>query len=125
MSKLISFIILTSYFLVISFQSIPFFEYITNYEYISQELCENKDNPEMGCNGKCYLIKKTRALAEDQEEKEATISERLSLEYFAFDYALYSEEKDFDIELKDNFIYQEHDYNIYSELRTPPPKYFT
>lgn len=34
----------------------PVVEYVLNYEYISTELCENKDKPELECNGKCYLM---------------------------------------------------------------------
>jgi len=26
-----------------------------NYEYITKELCENKEKPELKCNGKCHL----------------------------------------------------------------------
>lgn len=33
----------------------PVAEYLVNYEYIVNVLCENKDRPEMECNGKCYL----------------------------------------------------------------------
>lgn len=35
----------------------PIISYAVNYEYISTELCENKDKPEMECNGKCHLKK--------------------------------------------------------------------
>lgn len=28
-----------------------------NQEYIAAELCENKDKPELGCEGHCYLEK--------------------------------------------------------------------
>ena len=37
--------------------AIPFLEYIVNYDYIVKELCENKDKPELKCNGKCHLAK--------------------------------------------------------------------
>lgn len=32
--------------------------YNINLEYIIQELCENKDKPQLNCKGKCYLKKK-------------------------------------------------------------------
>ncbi len=35
----------------------PVIEYIVNYDYIVNELCENKQIPELNCNGKCHLIK--------------------------------------------------------------------
>lgn len=33
----------------------PVVDYVVNYEYIVNVLCENKDKPEMECNGKCHL----------------------------------------------------------------------
>lgn len=36
---------------------IPLVEYAVNYDYISEVLCINKSNPELHCNGKCYLSK--------------------------------------------------------------------
>ena len=35
----------------------PLVEYMANYDYIVSVLCENRDAPEMNCNGKCYLSK--------------------------------------------------------------------
>lgn len=36
---------------------IPLVEYAANYQYISKELCINRKNAELNCNGKCYLAK--------------------------------------------------------------------
>lgn len=36
---------------------VPLVEYAVNYDYISAVLCVNKSNPELHCNGKCYLKK--------------------------------------------------------------------
>lgn len=36
---------------------IPLVEYAVNYQYISEELCVNKKNVDLHCNGKCYLAK--------------------------------------------------------------------
>lgn len=35
----------------------PLVEYAVNYQYISEVLCINRSNPELHCNGKCYLGK--------------------------------------------------------------------
>jgi len=32
-------------------------EYAVNYQYISEELCVNRKNVDLHCNGKCYLAK--------------------------------------------------------------------
>ncbi|SHI65069.1 hypothetical protein [Pseudozobellia thermophila] len=45
----------------------PVVEYIVNYDYIKNVLCENKDRPQLECDGKCYLAK---LLAEETEKNE-------------------------------------------------------
>lgn len=46
----------------------PVVDYVVNYNYIVNVLCENKDKPEMHCNGKCHLTKELakEAGAEDK-----------------------------------------------------------
>ena len=46
----------------------PVVEYAINYDYIISKLCENKDKPEMQCNGKCYLSKQLAKEAGESEE---------------------------------------------------------
>lgn len=46
----------------------PIVEYIVAYDYIVAELCENKDSPELGCDGTCYLSKQL-ALELQQENQ--------------------------------------------------------
>ncbi len=66
----------TAIFLVILYTTamlrpfMPFMEYALNYEYISTVLCENKDKPEMHCNGKCHLMKEVKK----QKTKEKPIA---------------------------------------------------
>jgi hypothetical protein len=45
----------------------PLAEYISNYDYIVNVLCENRDKPQLNCNGRCYLAKQ---LAEDSEQNQ-------------------------------------------------------
>ncbi|WP_092447123.1 hypothetical protein [Winogradskyella sediminis] len=47
--------------------TIPFVEYAAFYDYIKNELCVNKDKPQMACNGKCHL-KKELAKASDSDK---------------------------------------------------------
>ncbi len=49
--------------------------------YIATYLCENRDKPEMGCNGKCCLAKKLRELGE-QEPKNVPKATTETLETF-------------------------------------------
>lgn len=43
----------------------PIADYIVNYDYIVNVLCENKDRPELQCDGKCYLSKMLAKEAKD------------------------------------------------------------
>ncbi|MEK6153853.1 hypothetical protein WIW50_11360 [Flavobacteriaceae bacterium 3-367] len=45
----------------------PIVEYAMNYDYIVNVLCENKDRPQLQCDGKCYLSKQ---LASQQSEQD-------------------------------------------------------
>lgn len=61
--------VLTSILLIfiISVRSfLPLLDYVINYDYISTQLCENRDKPELLCNGKCYVKKE---LTQNQSTK--------------------------------------------------------
>lgn len=77
--------------------------YYLNKEYIAQQLCENRNRPEMHCNGKCYLTKQLHTAEKAQQnagsqvvkEKEEIIAEQQELPQvkvgrFADDALLYS-----------------------------------
>jgi hypothetical protein len=41
-----------------------------NHEYIVTELCENRDDPTIGCEGQCYLSKKLKQAEEKEKNQE-------------------------------------------------------
>lgn len=45
--------------------------YHANKEYIARVLCQNRDKPDLHCDGKCYLAKKLKA-TQDRQDKETT-----------------------------------------------------
>ena len=45
--------------------------YQANRDYIARVLCENRDKPDLHCDGKCYLAKKLKA-QQDKQDKETT-----------------------------------------------------
>lgn len=48
-----------------------FIDFEINNEIIREELCENKEEPELECNGKCYLMKQLqKTVSEDTSESE-------------------------------------------------------
>lgn len=46
---------------------IPVLEYVVFYDYIKNELCVNKDKPELKCNGKCHLKKELAKVSDTSE----------------------------------------------------------
>lgn len=76
---------------------IPVFEYIVNYDFIVKELCENKEKPELACNGKCHLMKELakandsdNPLSTDKKEAGKQPIEVLFLEKFPIDFQLFT-----------------------------------
>ncbi|AWI27130.1 hypothetical protein HYN49_01005 [Flavobacterium pallidum] len=55
----------------------PIVEYFANYNYIATVLCENKDKPQMKCNGKCHLMKEMAKAADGDKpaDKKAAAKE--------------------------------------------------
>lgn len=50
-------------------QVLPVVEYVVLYDYIKNELCVNKDKPELECNGKCHLKKEMAHASDTKTEK--------------------------------------------------------
>ena len=60
--------------LVMSIRSVlPLIDYAVNYHYISTQLCENKNKPELLCNGKCYLKKELAKSSQNSTCKELKV----------------------------------------------------
>ncbi|WP_404986280.1 hypothetical protein ACI513_03995 [Chryseobacterium sp. M5] len=57
----------------------PVYNYIVNYEYIVENLCENKDKPELSCNGKCYLAKE---LSKTEKQSTQTVAKVITIDIF-------------------------------------------
>lgn len=43
-------------------------DYTVHYGTYANELCENKDKPQLHCNGTCQLMQKLKAMGEAREE---------------------------------------------------------
>ncbi|WP_080056386.1 hypothetical protein [Spirosoma aerolatum] len=61
-------------------------QYQLNKEYIARVLCENRNRPELHCDGKCYLAKRLKAQQEKQD-KETTerVQKTPSIQLFFMD----------------------------------------
>ena len=69
--------------------AIPFVDYVINYKYISEELCVNRDKPELHCNGKCHLKKEIKSILDTDENpvlptRKTTLPKKELKEYTSF-----------------------------------------
>lgn len=81
MSRVLSILLIGLYALTLSQAYMPHVNYWMNRDYISSVLCENKDKPELQCNGKCHLKKEIQANADDQNEGQE-VSSRMMVEFY-------------------------------------------
>lgn len=91
---------------------LPVLEYVLNYEYIATELCENKEEPELQCNGKCHLMKELAKASEDEKpiSKGKTLHQEIEVLFYEpianFNFDNY------------NFSYSKPQITVYKNLYT-------
>ena len=69
----------------------PAFEYVANYDYIAKVLCINKDQPELNCNGKCYLMKQlAKSVTKENDPKKTASNLKIEIPvlYFTEEFRL-------------------------------------
>jgi len=80
-SRILSILLIGLYGLTLSQAYMPHVNYWMNRDFIASVLCENKDKPELECNGKCHLKKQIQEHTEDKNEGQE-VSNRLMVEFF-------------------------------------------
>jgi hypothetical protein len=80
MQKLLIILLLPLYLLTTVRTVVPFIGYAMNYHYIAEQLCENRDKPELHCNGKCHVAKEVQAQS-DKEKQEGTKERTQSVDW--------------------------------------------
>ena len=58
----------------------PLVEYTLNKAYIVQALCENKNKPELQCEGKCHLAKEITKANEAGDKESKPVSPRINFD---------------------------------------------
>jgi hypothetical protein len=99
---------------------LPYIEYQANYKFISEFLCENKDKPQMHCNGKCYLAKALKS----NEEKSSGHQKLIPKNFFSDEMiseVLIFHKTDQEIKLSFPVYHCSISYS-YTDQNTPPPK---
>ena len=120
MNKSITYIFILLYFVAMIRPVGPVLEYIIFEDYIAEFLCINKDNKELQCNGKCYLMQR---LAQQKEQKRQNLP-KIALEEYPIGFVELFAFKDKVIPRalsQDNFDYSNTYTYLYSALSFHPP----
>lgn len=70
MKRNLALFFLFTYFLALLNPISPFINYTLNKQEIIEKFCENKDKPELQCEGKCHLKKQIEKKANSEESEE-------------------------------------------------------
>jgi len=113
---------LSALYLAALFKSVvPVSDYLWNYSLYSQELCENKEKPDLACNGTCQLATKLKLNTPEPAQPQLIFFEGLA-PYMALNVN----------PLKLQFHWAEFtpqaftslkEYCIYLDCLVPPPKF--
>lgn len=103
-------------------KTIVFINYQLNIEFIKKELCENKDKPQMKCNGKCYLNKQVKKAEPNPKHLPESLKQKDELKIIGnreLDGIIY--EKDL---VHIFFIYNQNILSfLYKSIFIPPPNF--
>ena len=58
---------------------VPLIDYAINYNYIVTQLCEQKDEIDNNCKGKCHLSKEIQREAENSNKSESIVEHCLHI----------------------------------------------
>lgn len=103
-----------------SFVTVNFLLY---QDQIAKEKCENKDKPQMNCNGKCYLAKQLKAAEEKQKENAPISPEKIQIPDQFFDNQESSVH--FQASVSDPVLMSFEglkSFDIFRDITPPPPK---
>lgn len=124
MKKLISYLLICSY-LAAAFQfATPYLSYFANYDYFAEELCINKHNPDIECNGMCQLKKMVNNQHDHSDaprEKGVVIQKFSSSTIFFIEHTASA---DFSLKALQSVLswHPQIDCQIFSSPPTPPPQ---
>lgn len=70
MKAFFSIVLFTAFLIQLGLRPIVVLNWKINQDRITEKYCENKNRPQMECDGKCYLAKQLRKLdVEEQQER--------------------------------------------------------
>lgn len=115
LKKLLIVVLLPLHLLTVCHVFLPFVEYALHRDYIAQNLCENRDTPELQCNGKCHLQKEVQ----QQEKKEQQEGSKERVPTVDWNYTILSLDSEPFISAH-HVVYPTIEYSTLSATSIPP-----
>lgn len=88
LKKVIAVLLIASTILSCFTQLLVFTGYKLNKNYIAAVLCTNKSNPELHCNGKCFLDIKIKELEKKYKQEQETLKRSSEVKPPVFNFPL-------------------------------------
>lgn len=99
-------------------------EFYLNREYIAENFCENKEKPELQCNGKCQLMKSLQEDENKQPEEQKNTTKKVEYQLFAdkvFEASEFTNDLEFEENEKQIFSYSERFTHALAKSIFRPP----
>lgn len=101
---------------------LPVIGYIINYDHVVKELCENRTNTALNCNGKCQLKKelaKASGANESTGERKLKLAEQELLFINPIEEISFTNHKPNILKISDRYCYF-YNYNSTNNIFHPP-----
>ncbi|WP_374756606.1 hypothetical protein [Dyadobacter bucti] len=97
--------------------------YQINKAYITRVLCENRNRPQLNCNGQCYLAKKLKEQQEKQDQQTGELVQNIPvLQLFASPLTIFEfMQSHFSQAHQHAFLYHLATYQAPLSILVPPP----
>ena len=82
MIKFFAIILSLSILVLSSSKSFILLNYSINKEFIAKNLCENRSEPKMHCNGKCHLKKELQKEEKKDQSPFSSVKEKMEVQLF-------------------------------------------
>lgn len=100
----------------------PYINYGLNQEYIITVLCENRDNVEIFCEGKCFLNKELKKASQENDGKKQSFNFNVQVEFLNADINYRLSAPIYYFNIHSVIVHNNFWVNILSEKEGPPPK---
>jgi hypothetical protein len=96
-------------------------DYQIRYDYYVNVLCENQDDKELKCNGKCALMQDLKNVEQPNSQEEPSIPSFIQIDYFVNQLDVDVERQEFDEKNINVFHYSNfYKHALVAELDHPP-----